>query len=296
VVTVIKRKKGSGTYYYLKHNTGTDQIETYLGTKIPPDIEQRKKDFVLDYYRKKWIPKLDAIKQGFIQNKKRIPQSAIKEELEELAIVFTYHTNRIEGSTLSLKDTFDLLLHGLTPVKKLRSDVIETELHRKVFLEMSMSKKPLNLTTLLNWHKQIFGTTKHDHAGQLRSRFRANVRVTNSSAIFPDHSEVPKLMNDFFKWFNVAKARIHPVELAALAHLRFVSIHPFVDGNGRISRLIMNNALFKFDFPYMIVKYEGRFAYYRALERSQTEHNELPFLQWFMKRYIESHFKHYVRG
>lgn len=271
-------------------------MEAYLGTRIPHDIEQRKKDFVLNYYRKKWLTTLDAIRKGFIQNRKRMPQSAIKEELEELSIVFTYHTNRIEGSTLSLKDTFDLLLRGLTPLRKSHSDVIETERHKTVFSEMMTSTRPLNVTTLLRWHKQIFGDTKQDHAGRFRSDFRVNVRVTNRSAVFPDYAKVPALMNDFFKWFNGAKIKTHPVELAALAHLKFVTIHPFIDGNGRISRLIMNDVLAKFGFPYFVVRYEGRFAYYRALERSQTEGNEMPFLQWFMKRYIESHYKHYARA
>ncbi len=118
MVTVTTRKIGKNTYYYLRHNTGSRQAEEYLGKKIPPDVEQRKERFVLDFYRKEWIPKIEAIKKGFVENNKKMPKSMIEEQLNEFSIVFTYHTNRIEGSTLTLQNTFDLIKRGLTPDKK----------------------------------------------------------------------------------------------------------------------------------------------------------------------------------
>lgn len=292
MVTVVSRKKGKQFYYYLRHTTGTKQAEEYLGKEIPPDIEQRKARFVLDFYRKDWIPKLEAIKKGFVENNKKIPKSLIEEQLNEFSIVFTYHTNRIEGSALSLQDTFDLIQRGLTPAKKPQSDTIETQMHRRVFLDVIRDKKPLTLCTVLNWHKEIFEKSKPEHAGMLRNH---NVMVTNSKSSFPLPDEVPQQIKEFFKWYHKEKSKINPVELASLAHLKFVSIHPFGDGNGRISRLMMNHVLASFDYPLFIIEYEGRLAYYLALERSQTEYTDMPFLQWFMKRYIAQHYKHYVK-
>lgn len=292
MVTVVSRKSGNSTYYYLRHHTGTEQAEEYLGKEIPSDIEQRKTRFVLDFYRKGWTPKLEAIKKGFVENNKKMPKSLIQDQLNEFSIVFTYHTNRIEGSTLSLQDTFDLIQRGLTPAKKPQSDTIETQQHSRVFLDMIQNKKPLTLSTVLHWHKEIFEKSKPDYAGMLRSH---NVRVTNSRSSFPSYAAVPQQIKEFFKWYNQSKLKINPVELAALVHLKFVSIHPFGDGNGRISRLIMNHVLSSFDYPLFIIEYDGRLAYYHALERSQTEYTDMPFLQWFMKRYIAQHYKHYVK-
>ena len=78
------------------------------------------------------------------------------------------------------------------------------------------------------------------------------------------------------------------VELAALVHLKFVTIHPFSDGNGRISRLMMNFVLHKHGFPMLDIPYEKRTGYYNALERSQVKKNDLIFLQWFFKKYADS--------
>lgn len=291
MVTVVAKKDRANTYYYLKHNTGSKQATEYLGKTIPHNIEQRKIEFLWKFYRKEWIPKLDRIHNGFISNNKKMPKSLIKEQIEEFSIVFTYHTNRIEGSTLTLQDTFDLLLRGLTPAKKPESDTIETQMHRQIFLDLINNKKPMTISSVLSWHREIFGKTKPEYAGMIRNH---NVRVSNSESKFPDHAQVSQLLKKFFAWYKKEKRKIHPVELAALAHLKFVSIHPFGDGNGRISRLIMNHILAEFDFPLFLIKYEGRLFYYHALERSQTENNEMPFLQWFMKRYIDQHYKHYA--
>jgi Fic family protein len=91
---------------------------------------------------------------------------------------------------------------------------------------------------------------------------------------------------DFFRWYHASKTRLNPVELAALAHLKFAMIHPFGDGNGRVSRLLMNYVLHHFGYPMFDIRYEGRVFYYRALEKSNLQGGDFPFLDWFMTRYI----------
>jgi Fic family protein len=93
---------------------------------------------------------------------------------------------------------------------------------------------------------------------------------------------------DFFRWYTKNEERLHPVELAALVHLKFVTIHPFGDGNGRISRLMMNFVLNKKEYPMFSISYEGRTSYYNALERSQIKKESNHFLLWFIKKYIDS--------
>ena len=83
------------------------------------------------------------------------------------------------------------------------------------------------------------------------------------------------------------KDKLNPIELAALVHLKFVSIHPFGDGNGRISRLMMNFVLHKHNYPMLDIPYTKRNSYYTSLERSQIKRDNSPFLNWFFKRYIK---------
>ena len=92
---------------------------------------------------------------------------------------------------------------------------------------------------------------------------------------------------------NANKIKLNPVELAALVHLKFVTIHPFGDGNGRTTRLMMNHVLNKFDYPLLDIDYDDRRSYYNALEKSQTKDDELPFLKWFIKQYFKT-YKNYL--
>ena len=98
-------------------------------------------------------------------------------------------------------------------------------------------------------------------------------------------------LREFFEWYNKNKDKLNPVELAALVHLKFVSIHPFGDGNGRISRLMMNFVLQKHNYPMLDIPYEKRNSYYTALERSQIKRDNAPFLNWFFRRYLKEYGK-----
>ena len=149
-------------------------------------------------------------------------------------------------------------------------------------------KDALSLALVKKWHKQLFQQTKPDIAGLLRDY---DVRISQSKFIPPPHTAVNLLVSGFFTWYNANKKKLNPVELAALVHLKFVTIHPFGDGNGRTARLMMNHVLNTFDYPLMDIDYDDRRSYYTALEKSHTKDDDLPFLQWFMKRYLKTHKK-----
>lgn len=291
MVNVVKRRKGNQDFYYLYHDSKKGprkQHEVYLGKEIPQDIEERKKSFAIEIERKDWIPKLTKIQTNFKSEKKRTPLSIQEKNLKAFSVKFTYNTQRIEGSTLTLKDTTLLLEDGLSPSNRPNSDIKETEMHQKLFLEVMKQKDDLSLTLVKKWHKKLFEQTKADIAGLLRDY---DVRINQSKFIPPPYTAVNLLVTGFFKWYNVNKKKLNPVELAALVHLKFVTIHPFGDGNGRTTRLMMNHVLNKFDYPLLDIDYGDRRSYYTALERSQTKDDELPFLQWFMKRYLKMHKK-----
>ncbi|MGQ0797665.1 MAG: Fic family protein, partial [Methanobacteriota archaeon] len=105
----------------------------------------------------------------------------------------------------------------------------------------------------------------------------------------PSPVEVDVLLQEFFRWYAPSRDRLHPVELAALVHLKFVTVHPFADGNGRVARLLMNFVLHERGYPMLNIPYEGRARYYAALERAQTKGVEGIFVQWFLRHYVRSH-------
>ncbi len=288
MISVKKKVVGNQTYYYLEHSyRENDKIlkkEKYLGGMLPKNLEKLKKDFIFEIYKKKWFEKFDKIKEKFLEELKKTPESAKEKQTEAFSIRFTYDTQRTEGSKLTLRETSNLLEKGITPKTKPLRDVKEAEAHQKIFYEMLSYEKDLSLQTILYFHKKLFESTSPDIAGKKRQH---QVIISGSKFVPPFPAEINPLIEEFFSWYNKNKDKLHPVELAALTHLRFVTIHPFADGNGRISRLLINFVLHKNGFPMLNIPYEKRAGYYGALERAQTKKEESIFLNWLFKRYLK---------
>lgn len=287
MATIAKRIVKGIKYYYLEHTIREDGRVTkksrYLGRTIPKDIEKVKKQFIYELNREKWFGLFDKIKENYAAEPARIPKSAREKELQEFSVRFTYDTQRIEGSTLTLRETAQLLEEGISPSGKPLEDVKEAEAHQRVFFEMFRYEKDLSLQVVLYWHRKLFEGTKPDIAGQMR---RHGVRIMGSKFVPPSPVELHPLLRQFFSWYNGNKVKMHPVELAALVHLKFVTIHPFSDGNGRISRLMMNFVLSKHGYLMLNIEYKGRLTYYNALERSQVNNNERIFCLWLFRKYL----------
>lgn len=148
-------------------------------------------------------------------------------------------------------------------------------------------KRDLSLALVQEWHYMLFKDSKPDIASIIRKK---QVYISASKYIPPSPVEVFPMLMDFFRWYNRNKnGRIHPVELAALVQLKFVTIHPFHDGNGRISRLMMNFVLERKGYPMFNIPYEGRSSYYSALERSQLSKIESIFMNWITRNYVKQH-------
>lgn len=295
MVRIKEKKINEQTYFYLEHSFRvkgrTIKKEKYLGKTIPKDIDTIKGKFIFEIYREKWYSQFDKIKLVFNKEQNSLPREALEKYMESFMIKFTYNTQRIEGSTLSFKETAALLLHDITPKNKSLRDVKEAEEHKKVFFEMLSTKKELSLNLALEWHYKLFKDTKPDISGKIRNH---QVGISGSRFMPPSPVELNPLLSEFFSWYNKNKTKMNPVQLAALSHLRFVTIHPFTDGNGRVSRLVMNFILNKHKYPMLNIQYGNRASYYTALERSQVKQNEGPFLQWFFRRYLKDN-KNYIK-
>jgi Fic family protein len=284
---VRERIKGSKKYYYLENsfrNNGKSlKKEKYLGTSIPKDIDKIKNEFLKELSRD-LLDKFDKIRTDFVNEWKRIPESAKEKQKQEISIAFTYNTNAIEGSTITLEETRGIIHDKIAPNKSLR-DIRETEAHSRVFLQMLDKKQEISGKLILEWHKDIFGEVKEDIAGKFRDYL---VRV--GPYLAPDWQEVEQLIKDLISFEKKSKEKMHTVELAARMHYRFEKIHPFGDGNGRVGRLLMNYILWNSGFPMLIIEYKKRKAYYKALQK-----DEEGFLKYFFRIYLKVHKSRYLK-
>jgi len=271
-MNIIQRK---GFYYlrnsYRKENKVITK-EKYLGKILPLNIEHIKEIFHNECIIDAVLVKLKTAQDKYQKEWKSYPDSIKRKVLIDLSAKFTYNSNAIEGSTITLDETEEIIKHKISPNKPL-SDVQETLNHARVFLRCL--NEELTLKNILKWHYDLFSNTKPDIAGKIR-----DYRVRVGNYVAPDWQDLNKLLKQFLLW-NKKNAKLNPVILAGRMHYKFEKIHPFGDGNGRIGRLIIANILFKNKYQILVIEYKKRKSYYHALSKTEDD-----FLNYFIRRYL----------
>ncbi len=287
-MAIIKRKKGNNEFYYLQYSFRKDNKvitkERYLGKELPSKekIEHIKNELMEEKFNEINI-KFNRIKNNFQKEWKRLPDVIKEDELREIAISFTYNTNAIEGSTITLEETREIIENEIAPNKPIR-DIKETENHAKVFFEMLKKKERISEDLILKWHREIFSDSKPEISGKYRDYL---VRVGDYLA--PDWQDIKKLMREFISFISHNK-NMHPVEFAGRIHYKFEKVHPFGDGNGRIGRILMNYVLWYSGYPMVIITYKKRKSYYKALKKGENG-----FTDYFIRYYLSVHKNRYLK-
>lgn len=237
------------------------------------------------------LEQIDARKQLL----KHLPPlvAETKNSLDEwLRVELTYSSNAIEGNTLTRIETAEIMQKGINAVvtsKPLR-DQLEAENHRKALdyvLTLSTQKarhQRISDHDILMIHKHILTGINNDWAGRFRE---SEVFVAGTDVNFPSAHSVPYLMDEFFQWLQETR-NIHPVLVTSEAHMRFVSIHPFVDGNGRTARLLMNLVLLIHGYPLTSIAKKDRTAYLDAVNQAQIQENMQPITEIVAKAVLRS--------
>lgn len=199
---------------------------------------------------------------------------------QALELEYTFESNRIEGNTLTLRETDLVINEGLTISGKSMREHLEAINHVEAiaYIKELMSKNfTFNEREVLTIHNLILRGILPQDAGKYR---KVQVMIKGSAFMPPQPFIVPKEMEDYFIWYEINKNKLHPVVLAAEMHERLVTVHPFIDGNGRTSRLVMNLILLQHGFVIANIKgdYDTRMNYYQALEKAQTQNNKEDFL------------------
>jgi len=295
-MAVLKRKKiGKKHYYYLEHSFKVGSkvrvLSKYLGSKVPTNIEELKDGLEFEALRKVLTNSLLRIKKGYDKEVRAYPAAEREKALEDFIVHFIYDSSKIEGSSLTYKDTEGLFLHGISPRNKPINDVQEAEGYRKAFYAMAAHKGSLTPEKIKAWHKMIFEASVLSIAGKLRKH---KIMVTGSRVSFPHPESLPTMLKDFFRWYRQNRNRYNPVEFSAQIHLKFVTVHPFSDGNGRISRLLANHVLLHAGYPLFNIKFGDRMVYYKNLETSQLWGKDKHFVRFFIKRYLKAN-KRYLK-
>lgn len=199
--------------------------------------------------------------------------------LEALYIEYTYDSNRIEGNTLTLRET-DLVIHkGLTIGGKPMNEHLEAINHYEAInfiRDLVTSNETFNKHNLLTIHGLILHGLDRENAGRFR---QVPVMISGSQHIPPQPWQIDKLMEDYFLYYQQKSSELHPIILAAELHEQLATIHPFIDGNGRTARLVMNLILLKAGYPIANISGDtaSRLAYYSALEKCNINLDKTEF-------------------
>ena len=221
--------------------------------------------------------KLDALRP--------FPAETLRSLREYYRVGLTYSSNALEGNSLTESETKVVIEDGLTVQGKPLHDVYEALGHADAYdhLQLMATDKQLEVADILKLHELFYKRIDPSQAGKFRT---VPVFISGSHYPLPSAEQIPKLLDEFLAWYRQHEFLLHPLELAALAHQKFVFIHPFVDGNGRVARLLMNLVLLRFGYPITIIPPILRLEYITALEKAHRSTNE--FIQFVIAREIET--------
>jgi len=293
----IRAKYISGEYYFYLVESRREgklvyqDIVKYLGKREDAERYAGEKNLKMPE-AKKALEKTEQALDEQIAKKKAVLDSlrpfpnVLEERLrDELVIIWTYHSTAIEGSALSPKETATLLAEGIVVGNKPLTDYLAARGHRDavnlVFSWVEKGKEALAEADLFELHRAAMKNVVDAYLGVYRP---VQVYLSGSSYVPPPPGQVPELTRGFLREFNHNPEKHDPIKLAALTHIDFESIHPFVDGNGRMGRLLANWALMKNGYPPIVITKGERVRYFRMLEEAQTKFAAYRLVRFFKRK------------
>ncbi len=284
--TEIKEKNGKKYFYRVKSVREGKKVKKkriYLGVDLNKKEllkEEEKADKELQLLSTLLTAEekdqLEKIKKDYLSQ----PKETKENRYESFVSLFTYDSTNIEGNTFTLQETSQLLFENITPRKSLR-EINEVVNHKKAFDSLLDIKKDLSKELILKIHKLVVqNTLKPDLKDQIGKYRTLQVYIRGADWLPPKPGEVSKEMGYLLSWYSKNKKKLHPLILAAYFHSAFETIHPFVDGNGRIGRLLMNLILHKNKYPMINIPNKEKYNYYKSLESSQLKGDLRPLVKF----------------
>lgn len=217
-------------------------------------------------------------KKALLDTQRPLPTYALKSLEEKLLLDWTYNSNAIEGNTLTIQET-KVVLEGITVGGKTMREHLEVINHRDAihFVEDIVHKEDsLSQWQIKNLHRLVLKGIHDEYAGVYRDQ---QVFISGATHTPPAPYLIQEEMDKLMHWYETDAPALHPIVRGAMLHAIFVGIHPFIDGNGRTSRLLLNLELMKDGYPPIVIRVENRLAYYEALDKSIAQQDFTDFIQ-----------------
>lgn len=224
-------------------------------------------------------------KRATLDARRPLPPAVVRVLHDDLQVRLTFHSNAIEGNTLSLRETQLVIEQGITIGGHSLKEHLEATNHAAAYARMAAladARTQLTVETVLELHRRVTDRIL-DEPGQFR---RGAVSIRGSQLTPPPARDVPALMDTWVAWLNGEDRQYEPVTRATIAHHGFLAVHPFLDGNGRTARLLLNLMLLRAGYPPALLLQEWRLGYLEAL--AQADRGRYSPLLNILGRAVES--------
>jgi Fic family protein len=290
VYTEIKEKNGKKYYYRvinIREGKKFKKKRIYLGVnlekkglKTKEENADKELSILSSLLSKEEIKTLNKIKEDF----QKEPRASQENRYESFVSLFTYDSTAIEGNTLTLEETSFLLFENIVPKSKSLREINETLNHKKAFDKMLEYKGDLTKEFICELHKIVVENTLREELNEQVGCYRnVQVFIRGREWMPPKPQEVSNEMKSLLSWYSKNKDKLHPLIVASYFHVAFETIHPFVDGNGRTGRLLMNFILYKNKYPMINIPSKTKFDYYEALNKATIDGDLRPFVELMIK-------------
>lgn len=274
---IRRRSRGNSYYYELVENnreggTVKQKVLQYFPSSSEAGEYAKSAGIEFSADSGEWIDERLAKtleqKLAKLNSVRPLSPEIVKRLRDKFEVDMTYHSNAIEGNRLTLRETWLVLRRGITIRGKSVNEHLEATNHAEaigLLEKMADGKKEIAEIDVLNLHAVILDKISPHDAGFYRHE---QVFVEGSKIVLPNWRKVPELMKPVYLMLNDKSKGIKALKSAAKIHHETVRVHPFVDGNGRLARLLMNLRLMRAGFPPTILRREERRSYYSALEKA----------------------------
>jgi len=220
-----------------------------------------------DEFLKEKTDEIEACKIHFLEIFDKLDLLTKKEALRNYIIEFAYNTASIEGNTINLEEARNLLNEGITPKDKTLREVYDLQNTEKVFFEIlnNNKSKELDHDLIIRTHDKLL-----ENIDERKGYRKTDIRVIKSNFDASPGKYVKTDIDLLIKWYNEQKNKLHPLVLAIIFHHKFEKIHPFMDGNGRTGRMLMNFILLKNNLPPTIIHKKTRKEYLEAMREADV--------------------------
>ncbi|MBU0958822.1 MAG: Fic family protein [Nanoarchaeota archaeon] len=275
---LVSNRRDNGKWKKTSKFIGTGNIAKQQISKMKKEFEEELiTNRKYENLSKEQVKEIENLKQIYKKNVKKLSKEEFVKFQKTFFTELTYNSNAIEGNSLSLEETSLVVNDNLVPEGKTLREIHEAKNHSQALNYLKGYKGDLNEELILKLHAIILKNISERFAGKYR---KGTVRITGSTFKPPIAEKVPQLIGNLIYWYKKNKNKMHPFELTTIVSIKFVTIHPFVDGNGRVSRLVMNFLLSKKEYPWINIYNKQRQKYLEAVRIGNDEDYSLiiPYL------------------